>query len=93
MQSFIARQLKEQYTVYKAANGIEAIQILDTYYINLIISDVVMPQMNGLNYAESKIRYSVQPYTCYSSDSQTNIHLKWKEWKRELICIWRNLLQ
>ena len=38
---------KENYTVYEASNGEEALEMLDTNYVDLIISDVMMPQMDG----------------------------------------------
>lgn len=38
---------KENYTVYEASNGEEALEMLDTNYVDLIISDVMMPEMDG----------------------------------------------
>jgi signal transduction histidine kinase/DNA-binding response OmpR family regulator len=48
MLQFITDKLSKQYNILKAGNGIEAIGFLDKYIINLIISDVMMPLMNGL---------------------------------------------
>jgi ligand-binding sensor domain-containing protein/signal transduction histidine kinase/DNA-binding response OmpR family regulator len=48
MIQFIASQLNAQYNILKAGNGMEAIRFLDKYIINLIISDIMMPQMDGL---------------------------------------------
>src|SRR5690606_14484315 len=45
----------EGYKVYKAFNGVEALQILDTEPVHLIIMDIMMPQMDGLK-ATIKIR-------------------------------------
>lgn len=38
---------RENYQTYEATNGIEALQVLDTKYIDLIISDIMMPKMDG----------------------------------------------
>lgn len=45
----------EGYTVFKAKNGLEALDILDKNEIHLIIMDIMMPKMDGLR-ATMKIR-------------------------------------
>ncbi|MGC7871986.1 response regulator transcription factor [Desulfosporosinus sp. SYSU MS00001] len=45
----------EGYVVFKASNGLEALQVLDENNIQLIIMDIMMPQMDGLK-ATIKIR-------------------------------------
>jgi len=47
MQAFVSRQLENQYTILTASNGIEALNILEDNAVNLIISDVMMPEMDG----------------------------------------------
>ncbi|MEW2921635.1 two-component regulator propeller domain-containing protein [Muricauda sp. ANG21] len=44
---FIAKELKEEYTVFKASDGTVALQILEVENIHLVISDVMMPGMDG----------------------------------------------
>jgi len=35
------------YQIYSAKNGIDALECMDTSYIDLLISDIMMPQMDG----------------------------------------------
>lgn len=52
MLSFVVRQLENSYIVLTATNGVEALEALDINEVTLIVSDVVMPRMDGLNYVE-----------------------------------------
>ena len=38
---------KSNYTTFEASNGEDALDLLDKNYIDLIISDIMMPKMNG----------------------------------------------
>ena len=40
---------REGYTVYKAANGLEALDILERHTVHLILMDVMMPRMDGFS--------------------------------------------
>ncbi len=44
---FLERMLKSKYTILKAEDGAEALKILEKEAIQLIISDVMMPVMDG----------------------------------------------
>lgn len=47
MLDFISCLFKDRYNIYKAANGKEALEILHIKDIDIIISDISMPIMNG----------------------------------------------
>ena len=42
----------ENYNVYTARNGIEALSVLDKNHIDLIVLDVMMPEMDGYELTE-----------------------------------------
>ena len=45
--NLLAQQLEVQYDILTATNGVEAMKILDSQMVNLIVSDVMMPLMDG----------------------------------------------
>ncbi len=47
LRSFIGGKLEKHHTVFKARNGVEACEILQQEIINVVISDIMMPQMDG----------------------------------------------
>lgn len=48
LRYLIRNVLKEQYVVYEAGSGLEALNFLQKTIPSLIVSDVMMPDMNGL---------------------------------------------
>lgn len=77
MLSFVSRQLLHEYVVLNAANGEEALHILDENFVNLIVSDVVMPLMDGFELCKtvkSKLDYSHIPIILLTA--KTNIQSK-----------------
>lgn len=45
---FLERILETQYTILKAEDGRQALKILETGAVQLVISDIIMPEMDGL---------------------------------------------
>ena len=65
MQQFIIKQLSPKYHVLAASNGVEAIKVLEENVVNLVISDIMMPEMDGLelcDYLKERIDYSHIPF-------------------------------
>lgn len=52
MRTYIHRMLSEHYTVITANDGLEALEQLDSKHINLIITDIMMPRMDGIELCE-----------------------------------------
>ena len=48
MLEFLAKNLGNTYTIHTATNGKEALECLETTTVDLIISDIVMPHMDGI---------------------------------------------
>ena len=48
LRKFIADNLDEKYTVATASNGVEAIKTLEKKPADLIVSDIMMPDMDGI---------------------------------------------
>lgn len=46
--NYLEQELNETYKVFKAGNGFEALQLATSLQPDLIISDVMMPQMDGM---------------------------------------------
>lgn len=50
MQLLLSEQLSGDYTVRKADNGLDALDIIEKGKIDLIVADVMMPKMNGYEF-------------------------------------------
>lgn len=64
MSNFVSKQLHHKYNIIQAGNGIEALQVMDAQNISLIVSDVMMPEMDGFELCKrckSDIAYSHIP--------------------------------
>lgn len=51
LQSFLADTYAGMYTVLHANNGIEGIRILENNEVDIIISDIMMPEMDGIEFS------------------------------------------
>ncbi len=47
LQKVIIENFRDKYNVFQAFNGLEAIDIMQQHNIELVVSDVMMPRMNG----------------------------------------------
>jgi len=62
IQTLLHEMLKEKYKILTASNGVEALKIIETSIPDIIISDVMMPDMDGLEFCR-KIKKSIK--TCH----------------------------
>ena len=64
MLTFIADKLNGKFHVERALNGVDALKILDKKNVDIIISDVMMPEMDGFEFCsnvKNNIEYSHIP--------------------------------
>lgn len=59
LRFFLRKNLSKKFHITQAANGIEALKILNEKDIDLIISDIIMPEMDGLSLCDT-VKSSLQ---------------------------------
>ncbi len=67
----IIEDMGEEYTVYEAENGYEALKILPTEEFNIVVTDINMPDINGLeliNFLRTTPRYKDTPVIIVSTE-------------------------
>ncbi len=76
---FLSACLSTSYNVLKAMNGLEALEVLNTENVDIIISDVMMPRMNGLELCtaiKSDIRISHIPVILLTAKASEEYQLE-----------------
>ena len=71
-RQFLERCLNDQYDILTAGNGIEALQQLEQNQIDIVITDVMMPEMNGMelcNKIKTNLNYSHIPVIMLTAKS------------------------
>ena len=59
--TFLSESLSKHYQIFKASNGKQALEVIDNEDVDLIVSDIMMPEMDGLELCttiKNDIRYS-----------------------------------
>lgn len=52
MRRYIRSLLKNEYKLLEAENGVEAMKIIEKHQVDLIVSDLLMPEMDGLEHSK-----------------------------------------
>jgi len=61
---YIAQELQGEYFILKANNGVEALELLEQHPVQLVVSDIMMPRMDGLElcrHIKTELTYSHIP--------------------------------
>ena len=79
MLHFIAREINVHYNIATSSNGKEAMACLKEYSIQLIISDIVMPVMDGLSLlkaVKNNLEFSHIPVILLTSKNALRSHIE-----------------
>lgn len=79
MQSFIAGNIGKEYSVLCADNGVEALKVLDEQSVDIILSDLYMPLMDGfelLDKVRSDERVSHIPFILLTAQDSLSSKIK-----------------
>lgn len=79
LRKMIAEMLKDSWNILEASNGKEAIDILGSEAIDLVLSDIMMPEMDGYEFCEflkSDMRYSAIPIILLSAKTAVEDKIK-----------------
>ncbi|MDR2774778.1 MAG: response regulator [Tannerella sp.] len=78
MRKFILDEIKINYKTLEAGNGKEALDLLNENMVHLIISDIMMPMMDGFelcNTVKNDVRFSHIPFIILTAQHNMQSHL------------------
>lgn len=76
---FIQRELMERYNIYRAHNGEEGLQVLADETIDIVVSDIMMPVMDGIEFCrrvKNDIQYSHIPIILLTARNTLNAKIE-----------------
>lgn len=79
LRKFLVDKLCPRFSVEEASNGVEALDLLASRHVDLIISDIMMPEMNGLDLCKevkSNIEYSHIPVLLLTAKNDLDSKVK-----------------
>lgn len=81
--AFVNNTLSDTYCIFEANNGLEALAVVEREDIDIVISDIVMPEMDGLELCKaikSNPAYSYIPLILLSAKNDTAVKIKGLEY-------------
>lgn len=86
MRSFISSELSDEYNIIEACNGQQAIEILDNHNVSLVITDLMMPILDGISLCRNlkeSIKYCHIPIIVLTAKVSMEAHLQVLESKAD----------
>ncbi|MCC4211254.1 hybrid sensor histidine kinase/response regulator transcription factor [Leeuwenhoekiella parthenopeia] len=87
LRFFIKENLQDDFTVFEAENGKQAIQIIENNIINVVISDIVMPVTDGIElckWVKTTKKYENIPFILLTSNLSIEKQLEAAQAKADL---------
>lgn len=78
LRQFVCEELAPQYNILVAENGKQALEILENHVVSLIISDLMMPVMDGIELCQSvktNIKYCHIPVVILTAKVSLQAHI------------------
>lgn len=72
--------MKQQFIVEQAQNGVEALKILEEKNIDLVVSDIIMPEMDGFELCrniKSNIEFCHIPVVLLTAKNDLDSKIEW----------------
>ncbi len=79
LMDFMCTLLRTSYSITTASNGLEALKKLEENHPDLVISDIMMPEMDGISLCKkvkSDIRFSHIPFILLTAKSDIETHIE-----------------
>lgn len=74
VRNSLKSSLKKKYLIKEASNGVEALQVAEEHSISLVVADVNMPEMNGIELTKTlrdMESYKNTPIILLTTESRT----------------------
>lgn len=79
LRNYLSLHLQEEFNLYKAKDGLEGLDIIRNYPIDIIIADIMMPRMNGIEFRETiqnEESYRAIPFLFLTAKAEINDQIK-----------------
>lgn len=88
---FLSEQLHEEYTVLTAADGRQALDVIEHNKVDIVLSDIIMPNLGRIvSLPEIEGGGSYQPYIGGAVDIEETLARRFRDWRPGRMLMSRN---